>query len=121
MTFQFSDAISRSNTILYCDNYNQTVKFYRDLLHLKTSHKTEWFVEFRLYDQAYLSIADSNRTTIKSSKGKGITISIKVENIIQARTHFCNQKITVSEIKSIWNSKVFYLFDPEGHRIEIWE
>jgi urease accessory protein UreE len=39
-------------------------------------------VEFRLTDSARLSIADTARTLIKSSKGKGVTISLKVDVMI---------------------------------------
>ena len=30
-----------------------------------------------------------------------------------------NHLITANTI--LWNARVFYLFDPEGHRIEIWQ
>ena len=120
MTFQFSETIVQSNTILYCDNYEQTVRFYRDVLHLQVCHKRDWFVEFKLFDQAFLSIADTKQTTIESSKGNGITISLKVEYIDQVHAWFYEQGIIVSEIKSVWGSKAFYLSDPEGHRIELW-
>jgi len=120
MTLRFSEKIVRSNTILYCDNYEQAVKFYRDILLLPVNHKNDWLVEFKLFAQTFLSIADTKRTTIKSSKGNGITISLKVENIDQVHAWFYEQGIIVSEISSVWGSKAFYLSDPEGHRIELW-
>ncbi len=116
----FSQTIIRSNTILYCDKYEQTVTFYRDILNLQISQKTEWLVEFILSGQSFLSIADAGRTTIKSANGDGITISLKIENIDQVYNYFCDQGITASEIKSVWNAKTIYVYDPEGHRIEFW-
>jgi len=28
--------------------------------------------------------------------------------------------VDVSKIKSIWGARAFYLYDPEGHRVELW-
>ncbi len=116
----FNEKIVRSNTILYCEHWNKTIKFYRDILKLSIAHETDWLVEFQLLDHAYLSIADAHRATIQSAKGIGLTLSFKVEDVDRAHGLLCGLGIKVSEIKSIWGERAFYLHDPEGHRIELW-
>ena len=55
---------TRSNTILYCSRWQETVAFYRDILELPITMQTEWFVEFHLTSGATLSVADQSRATI---------------------------------------------------------
>jgi len=112
--------IKRINTILYCRNWDDTVKFYRDVLKLDVNHKTEWLVEFQLIDNTFLSIANVAFTSIQSSKGSGITLSFQVENIDVAHRRLCEIGIETGPIKPIWGARAFYIFDPEGHRIELW-
>ena len=113
-------SIKRINTILYCRNWATTVKFYRDVLKLSVNHKTEWLVEFQLVDNTYLSIANAADTSIKSSNGDGITLSFQVETVDVAHRQLRELSIETSPIKPIWGAKAFYIFDPEGHRIELW-
>jgi catechol 2,3-dioxygenase-like lactoylglutathione lyase family enzyme len=113
-------SIKRINTILYCRNWDTTVKFYRDVLKLMVNHKTEWLVEFQLVDNAYLSIANAANTSIQSSNGSGITLSFQVENVDVAQRQFREIGIETGPIKPIWGARAFYIFDPEGHRIELW-
>lgn len=70
-----------TNTILYCRKWHQTVEFYRDQLNLSITFSTDWFVEFRLNQDSRLSIADEQRSSIKSSEGKGITLAFEVHDI----------------------------------------
>ncbi|MBW3603643.1 MAG: hypothetical protein KY460_01830 [Actinobacteria bacterium] len=53
--------IDRTNIILYCRHWHATTRFYRDDLELPVVHTTEWFVEFHLTGESYLSIADAPR------------------------------------------------------------
>ncbi len=115
-----SGPIKRINTILYCRNWDETVKFYRDLLKLAVHHEAEWLVEFQLIDNTFLSIANTAFTTIQSSKGSGITLSVQVENVDAAHRRFRDAGIETGSIKDIWGARAFYIFDPEGHRIELW-
>jgi catechol 2,3-dioxygenase-like lactoylglutathione lyase family enzyme len=113
-------SIKRINTILYCRNWDTTVKFYRDVLKLMVNHKTEWLVEFQLVDNTYLSIANAANTSIQSSNGSGITLSFQVDNVDVAQRQFREIGIETGPIKPIWGARAFYIFDPEGHRIELW-
>ncbi len=108
--------------ILYCKEWEKTVRFYRDCLHLPICFATDWFVEFRLTAISRLSIADEKRASIKSGGGQGVTLALEVEDIeaVQEYTEKNGLNPTVIR-KHPWDAKVFYLFDPEGHRIEIWQ
>lgn len=112
--------IKRINTILYCRNWDETVKFYRDVLKLSVNHEAGWLVEFQLIDNTFLSIANAAGTSIQSSNGSGITLSFQVENVDVAQRRLREIGIETGPIKPIWGARAFYIFDPEGHRIELW-
>ena len=112
--------IRRINTILYCQDWENSVKFYRDVLKLNVNHETQWLVEFQLIDNSFLSIANVAFTSIQSAKGAGITLSIQVENVDIAHRRLRDAGIEPGPIKSVWGARAFYIFDPEGHRIELW-
>lgn len=110
------------NTILYCKKWEQTVRFYRDRLQLPIHFSTDWFVEFCLTDSSRLSLADEKRSSIKSSGGRGITIALEVNDVETA--YRSAEKVGLSPTairRHPWNARVFYVSDPEGHRIEFWE
>ncbi len=113
--------LQRTNTILYCRNWSQTVSFYRDIFNFPINHQTDWFVEFQLTDTSYLSIADVNRASIHSVDGQGITLAWQVSNIQEAHIALQKHHIEVTEIKKKWGALLFYLHDPEDHRIELWQ
>ena len=111
-----------TNIILYCEKWKETVRFYRDALALEITFSSKWFVEFSLNEKSRLSIADQARSSIKSTDQKGITITLQVRNIDKLWNDFNKKNLDPTPIKiHPWNAKVFYVFDPEGHRIEIWQ
>jgi catechol 2,3-dioxygenase-like lactoylglutathione lyase family enzyme len=111
-----------SNTILYCRKWDQTVHFYRDLLALPVLFENDWFVEFELNSASRLSIADERRTSIKSNNGTGITLPLEVVEIDTCRNEMKHAGLNPASIRMHpWHARVFYIFDPEGHRIEIWQ
>jgi len=114
--------LKTSNLIFYCKEWSETVRFYRDRLRLTVTFSTDWFVEFRLSTKARLSIADESRSSIKGCGGRGITLAIQIADIegMRRQTEAVGLKPTAIK-KHPWGAKVFYLFDPEGHRIELWE
>jgi catechol-2,3-dioxygenase len=112
--------IKTSNTILYCKKWKETVAFYRDILKLDVHFSNEWFVEFILNSQARLSIAHQQRTSIKSSGGRGITVCFQVDDAQIMHTHLTELEANPTPIQDLWESSVFYIRDPEGNRIEFW-
>jgi predicted enzyme related to lactoylglutathione lyase len=111
-----------TNTILYCREWDKTVRFYRDQLQLTVTFATDWFVEFRLNSASRLSIADENRATVKSCGGRGLTLALEVDDIAALREFALKNGLAPTAIrKHPWGAWVFHLFDPEGHRLEIWQ
>ncbi len=113
--------IRRMNTILYCERWEATVAFYRDLLALSVAHERDWFVEFKLGERAYLSIANAARATIASARGDGITLSWQVDDLAAARQMLQNSGIDCTPIRTKWGAQLCYFHDPEGHRLELWQ
>ncbi len=109
------------NTILYCQHWRETVDFYQQCLRLPVNFASDWFVEFLLTDTARLSVADERRATIKSSAGAGLTLTFQVANIHAAwqSLHDCGRAPGAIRPHK-WGAQVFYLHDPEGHRLEFW-
>jgi catechol-2,3-dioxygenase len=108
------------NTILYCKKWEDTIKFYKEIIRLDVCFSNGWFVEFHLNDGAKLSIVNEQRTTIKSNQGEGITLGFQVDDIQNMFTFINQLNIHSSPIKELWGAWVFYIYDPEGTRIEFW-
>ena len=110
-----------ANTILYCKKWRETVYFYEHRLRLPITFVADWFVEFRLTETAYLSVADERRATIKSSGGAGLTLTLRVDDADEAWSKLHNQGLALEPVRDhAWGARVFYFFDPEGNRLEIW-
>ena len=112
--------IRTANTILYCARWQEAVDFYRSVLGLSVIHETDWFVEFELGDAARLSVADARRATIESAGGRGVTISLRVKDVVLAWAELAAAGLEPTELKDLWGALVTYIYDPEGHRIEVW-
>ena len=108
-----------ANTILYCKNWTQTVSFYRDRIGLPVNFSNDWFLEFWLTDDARISTADESRASVKSGGGAGLTLALKVKDIDSVRADMEKSGVAPTEIRHHpWGARVFYFYDPEGHRIE---
>ena len=116
-----ASSINRTNTILYCRRWKETVTFYRDRLSLEVAFETDWLVEFKLTSTSFLSVADQSRTTLSSAGGDGITLSFQVEKLEAIHRAFTREGLAPTAIRSqVMGADVFYLQDPEGTRIEFW-
>jgi len=112
--------VIRNNTILYCANWEETVAFYKDSIELGVCFESDWFVEFQVGD-SYVSIADADRATVGESRGQGVTLSWEVADIDNTRGVLAARGVQVSDVKRRWGARVIDLWDPEGHRVELWE
>ncbi len=120
MTNVFSP--KNANTILYCKKWQETVDFYKYRLGLSITHDSDWFIEFKLTETAHISVADEQRASIKSSGGAGITLALQVESATRTWEYLRNNGLEIGPVREHpWGARVFYFFDPEGHRIEVWE
>lgn len=113
-------ALTRANTILYCQNWEETVHFYRQLLCFPVAFENDWFVEFHLVGSNYLSIAQAARATIAAVAGQGVTLTWQVEDLEGVERFLHSQGIATTPIRRKWNARVLYCYDPEGHRLEFW-
>ncbi len=112
--------IERTNTILYCRNWTETVAFYRDVFAFRSTFANEWFVEFAIGDGSHLSIANADRATIAPAGGDGITLSWQVADLDAARHDVGDRGARPGAIHNRWGTRAVHLRDPEGHRIELW-
>ena len=114
-------AIKRTNTILYCEHWQETVAFYRDRLGLPIAFACEWMVEFRITPGAYVSVADQSRTSLSSAGGKGLTLSFQTDELESLHKEVARAGLAPTPIRSqVMGADVFYVTDPEGTRIEFW-
>jgi catechol-2,3-dioxygenase len=110
----------RTNTILYCQRWTETVQFYKNVINLPVSFENDWFIEFQLTETSYLSIANSARASINDVQGQGVTLTWQVTDLAQVKARLDRQAVTTTPIKEKWSAQVFYCHDPEGHRLEFW-
>ena len=96
------------------------VTFYQTGLKLPITVSTEWFVEFKLTGTSRLSVADESHTSIKSGSGKGLTIGLQVVDLVTTHSQLKGAELNPTAIKDVWGAKAFYVFDPEGNRLEFW-
>ncbi len=113
--------IKSTNTILYCKKWQETVAFYRDGIKLLALSANDWFVEFKLNEMSRLSVANETRASVKSGSGKGLTLSLQVNDVEQTRLELLEAGIHSTGVKEVWGSKAIYVHDPEGNRLEFWE
>lgn len=111
----------RTNTILYCRHWAETVHYYRSRLNLPVAFENDWFVEFRLSDNTYLSIANSRRATVRAVHGQGITLTFRVSDVDAVQAELLQRGIETTPIRRRWGALAFYCHDPEGHRLEFWQ
>lgn len=53
--------------------------------------------------------------------GQGVTLSWQIPELSEIHAALLKQNVTVSPIRPKWGASEFYLHDPEGHRIELWQ
>ena len=113
-------SVERANTVLYCTRWAETVEFYRTVLAFEVEFENDWFVEFRVAGDAYLSIADASRATIEPAGGRGLTITLRTSDVHATHALLAARGVEVSHVARRWSAEVFYCRDPEGHRLEFW-
>ena len=109
------------NTVLYCEHFVETLAFYDEVMQLPRGFANDWFVEFKVAQEAYLSVADQRRASIDSAKGKGLTLTLRVDDVLACHRQLCARGAVPSAPGTRpWGAEGFLLHDPEGTRIEIW-
>lgn len=109
------------NTILYCRRFDECLAFYSDVLGLPIAMRNEWFVEFHVGGEGRVSIANERRASIKSSSGVGITLTFRVDDADAVHDELVRRGASATAPRTHpWGARTFYVFDPEGCRIEFW-
>lgn len=113
---------SLSNTILYCEHWQETRDFYQHTLGLKPRFsKDDWFIELQVNDGAHLSIADASRCSIAPGQGVGLTLSLKTPDLTALHRYLREKGLKPGPmVDKSWREPFFYVHDPEGNRIEFW-
>lgn len=62
-----------------------------------------------------LSVADESHTSVKSGDGKGVMVSLQINDVEQMADDLAKAGIQSTPIKEVWGSKVIYIRDPEGN------
>jgi len=58
--------IKMLNIILYCRKWHETSVFYRNALRLPITLSKDWFIEFKLFDNSRLSVANEKKHPSKA-------------------------------------------------------
>lgn len=112
--------VRRSNTILYTDRWLESVAFYRTTLGLPVAFENDWFVEFGVGSDAFVSVADAARSSVAAGSGDGITLGLQVDDVQLVRSHLLGAGAEVGEVLRRWGADVLYVHDPAGNRLEFW-
>lgn len=114
--------INLSNTILYCERWAETVDFYRRVLGLPVATDKDWFVEFRVTETAFVSVANAERASIDSSAGQGLTLALQVDDVHSWHVRLEQAGAGPGPVKQHpWGALSFFCRDPEGYRLELWQ
>lgn len=109
------------NTILYCNRWQETVFFYRNILGFPVTFENDWFVEFKITANSRLSVANEQRASVKSAGGRGLTLAFQVDEADAIWQSLMARGINVGKIADHpWGGRAFFLFDPDGNRLEVW-
>lgn len=111
-----------SNTILYCRRWRETVDFYRRVLCLPVSIEKDWFVEFRLTETSFVSVANADRASVDTSAGQGVTLALQVDDVDAMHARLVRAGVEAEAVKNHpWGALSFFCRDPEGYRLEFWQ
>ena len=79
------------------------------------------YIRSLIMETPRLSVADASRASVESSDGKGITISLEVDDIQITHAYLKTAGLYPTDIRDhAWGAKVIYIHDPEGNRIKFW-
>lgn len=96
------------------------VDFYTTVLALQVTFENEWFVEFGVADNTFVSVADAARSSVPAGTGAGLTLSWEVSDLESAHASLAAAGGSPQPIARRFGADVFDVFDPAGNRIEFW-
>jgi lactoylglutathione lyase len=114
--------------IVYVNDFEKTMEFYKDILGLKVKMQAETYVEF---DTGSTTLSINTRESAREITGLPIPLEVGnsqtfeigfvVENVEECINNLRQKGVTiVSEpVTKPWGQTVAYVADPDGHFIEI--
>lgn len=114
--------------ILYVNDFEKTMHFYRDILELPLKMQQGTYVEF---DTGATILSINTRQSVKEEIGLDVPESVTktqtfeigfvVDDVEETIENFRNQGIPIMKepTKKPWGQTVAYITDPDGHYIEI--
>lgn len=109
------------HTVLYCDQWEECIAFYRDVLGFPVVFANEIFVEVQPAEGARIGLMNASRTRWSALRSDSLILSFRVADI--EKTHQTLKK-ELSGIGQIvdhsWGARLFEIKDPDDRRIELW-
>lgn len=120
--------ISMRYVILYVEDFERSLRFYRDILGLPVRAQHGTYVEF---DTGYTILAFNTRQGGREATGltipdapshsQTLELGLVVDEVSTIIKSFRQQGVTILKEPSLkpWGQTVAYIEDPDGHLIEI--
>ncbi|MFJ8526829.1 VOC family protein [Bacillus sp. NPDC094106] len=114
--------------ILYVENYEECLQFYKDILQLPIKGEHGTYIEF---DTGATILAMNSREDVReltglsipngTSESSNFEIGFVVEDVNETISRFREQgvKVLVEPITKPWGQTIAYVSDPDGNYIEI--
>lgn len=114
--------------ILYVNDLEQSLHFYRDLLRLEIKMQVDTYVEFETGD---ITLSLNTRQSVNELLNLGLTddipaassfeVGFVVEDVPTVIEHLRSQGVTIKHepVTKPWGQTVAYVTDPDGHFVEI--
>lgn len=114
-------SVASAHTVLYCERWDECVRFYRDQLGFAVSFTNELFVEVQTSRAGYLGLMDASRTRYPPEAPRGFLLSFRVEDVEKVHADLKHRLAGLPPlIDHAWGARLFETRDPDGRRVEFW-
>ena len=120
--------LSMKYVILYVNDFEKTMDFYKGILGLPIKMQQDTYVEF---DTGAITLSINTRKDVKELTGLNVPegsastqtfeVGFVVENVVATIETLRQQGVTIIKepVTKPWGQTVAYVADPDGHYIEI--
>ncbi len=116
--------ISSQITFLYFNNYENSCRFFDEVLGLERVYNPQWACVWKTSEKAFIGAVKAEKGSIDSNNRGGVLISLTVENTEEIYEQLKKYELdSLSDIKYFEDIKVksFFFKGPEGYDFEIQE
>lgn len=117
-------SISSQITFLYFNNYEDSCRFFDEILELEKVYSPQWACVWKTSEKSFIGAVKAEKGSIESNKRGGVLISLTVENTEEIYEKLKKYELdSLSDIKYFEDIKVksFFFKGPEGYDFEIQE